>query len=1062
MVLCPNCGEENPDRFRLCGFCGTSLASAPAPEVRKTVTILFSDLRGSTAMAERLDSEAVREVMSRYFDEMRSALEQHGGTIEKYIGDAIMAVFGLPRAQEDDALRAVRAAIEMRERLASLNDELEQRWGVTIGNRTGINTGEVVASDSGTRQRLVTGDTVNTAARLEQAAPADEVLLGETTYRLVRHAVDAEPVEPLELKGKAERAAAYRLLTVRQTESVERHHERELVGRTHELETLLGELGQSIRDRTCRLATILAEAGAGKSRLIEELMRRAYPRARVLQGRCLPYGRGITFWPLVEIMRDAAGLKEDDPHDAARVKVEQVVGPVAGDVSARLTSAIGLSEATFPLEEIFWATRKFFETEAERQPLVVTFEDIHWAEPALLDLIEYLAATVSGVPLLVLCAARPDLLDHRPDWAERPGAVIELAPLSREESTKVIDNVIGHAPLPVSVRDRVVAVAEGNPLFVEQLLSMLIDDGALRREGGGWVAAGDLSELAIPGTIQALLAARLDLLSSEERVVIESASVIGLFFARAAVEHLADLGSAAAEQHLRSMSSKQLVRPDMSQVEADYRFHHLLVRDAAYLGILKRARASMHERFADWAERVNRERDREVEFEEILGYHLEQAYGYLSELGPLDDNGIELGRRAARNLTSAGNRAFARGDMAAAANLLRRARQLLAEGDPDRLQLLPDLAEAMTEIGEFAWAEVFVEEAATGAQEAADAALAAHATLGRLLVGRFHEDEAWGDAVVPQAEGAIQVFGAIEDHAGLAKAYRLLCLAHGTACRFADFLSAGERDLYHAKLAGDRRAQTRAVTAKAIAAVYGPETVAVAIGHCEEALDLAAPNKRSEGIVLALLAELEALRGNVERGRMLYRRARSTLEDAGAGVHAHSMSSHSGPVELLAGDATAAEEELRRDFDTLTAMGETYFASSIAALLAEALYIQARYDEAEGFTRKSEELAPADDLWTQAVWRSVRAKALARDVGRLPEARRLARDAVDLLNPTDAPLWRADGLRDCAEVLSLAGEHDEARALLTDALALYDQKGASVPAERARAQIAAWRDAAER
>ena len=271
----------------------------------------------------------------------------------------------------------------------------------------------------------------------------------------------------------------------------------------------------------------------------------------------------------------------------------------------------GFRRRTFPLEEIFWATRKFFETQADRQPLVVAFEDIHWAEPALLDLIEYLAATVSGVPLLVLCAARPDLLDLRPDWADQAGELIELAPLSREESTKVIDNVIGHAPLPVSVRDRVVAVAEGNPLFVEQLLSMLIDDGALRREGGGWVAAGDLSELAIPGTIQALLSARLDLLSSEERVVVESASVIGLFFARAAVEHLAGLGSAAAEQHLRSMTAKQLVRPDMSQVEADYRFHHILVRDAAYLGILKRARASMHERFADWAERVNRERGRE-------------------------------------------------------------------------------------------------------------------------------------------------------------------------------------------------------------------------------------------------------------------------------------------------------------------------------------------------------------------------------------------------------------------------------------------------------------------
>src|SRR5437667_9271074 len=269
-VICPGCGEENPDRFRLCGFCGTPLAPAlPPQEVRKTVTIVFSDLKGSTAMGEKLDSEAVREVMSRYFDEMRAALERHGGTVEKYIGDAIMAVFGLPRLHEDDALRAVRAAAEMRDKLAALNEELDQRWGVTVGNRTGVNTGEVVAGDPSTGQRLVTGDTVNTAARLEQAAPECEVLLGETTYRLVRHAVEVEHVEPLELKGKAERVPAYRLLSVQRAETVERHLDRPLVGRAPELAVLVDELSATARDRSCRLVTLVAEAGTGKSRLIE-------------------------------------------------------------------------------------------------------------------------------------------------------------------------------------------------------------------------------------------------------------------------------------------------------------------------------------------------------------------------------------------------------------------------------------------------------------------------------------------------------------------------------------------------------------------------------------------------------------------------------------------------------------------------------------------------------------------------------------------------------------------------------------------------------------------------
>jgi class 3 adenylate cyclase/tetratricopeptide (TPR) repeat protein len=1060
--ICPNCGEENPAKFRLCGFCGTPLApELPAQEVRKTVTIVFSDLKGSTAMGEKLDSEAVREVMSRYFDEMRAALERHGGTVEKYIGDAIMAVFGLPRVHEDDALRAVRAAAEMRDHLAALNEELEERWGVNVGNRTGVNTGEVVAGDPTTGQRLVTGDTVNTAARLEQAAPTSQVLLGDTTYRLVRHAVEVEEVEPLELKGKAERVPAYRLVEVREAETIDRRRDSPLVGRERELSLLSDELAAATRDRGCRRVTIVAQAGVGKSRLIEEFGLSATDSGtRLLRGRCLPYGRGITFWPLVEIVRNAAGIAADDVPETARTKLAEASGPGTDDVVERVASAVGLGSEDFSLDEIFWGTRKFFERQAGDQPLVVLFEDIHWAESAFLDLIEYVSKNASGVPLLLLCATRPDLFEHRADWADR-GAIVELEPLTEEQSGLVVQHLLGDAPIPDDARARIVTAAEGNPLFVEQLLSMLIDDGLLRREGDGWVPEGDLAELSIPGTIQALLAARLDLLSPEERSVIEPASVIGQIFEQPAVEELApEPVRPGVPEHLGSMTQKQLVRPVQADGEHEYRFHHILVRDAAYQGILKRARATFHERFVDWAERVNRERDRGTEFEEILGYHLEQAYQYLSELGPLDDHGLELGRRGAARLTTAGRRALARGDMGAAANLLRRAHGLLPERDSARLELLSDLAEAMTEIGEFAWAEVFLDEAAEAATELGDGALSAHATLGRLLVGRFGDDATWGEQVVPAAEQAIAVLEQSDDHVGLAKAYRLLCLAHGTAGRFQEFMTAGERDLHHSTLAGDRRGQMRAVTARAIAGDYGPEPVPSAITQCEEALALAAGNRRSEAIVMSYLAELEALNGNFENARKLCSRARAMLEDAGAGVHASSISTFSGPVELLAEDPAGAEEELRRDYEALAQMGETYFASTIAALRAEALYRLGRHDEAESFTRKAEELASEDDVWTQSIWRCVRAKLFVRNGGTPSQAIPLTRRAIEIVRTADAPVWLANALRDSADVFEACGDAAEAKELLAQALALYERKQATVPAEQVRMQLARTQTAA--
>ncbi len=359
MLICTNCGEENPERFRLCGFCGTPLPGAlPVHEMRKTVTIVFSDLVGSTKLGEALDSETLREVLRRYFDEMKAVLEEHGGTVEKYIGDAVMAVFGLPTLHEDDALRAVRAAEGMQQRLATLNDELERGWGVRLTNRTGVNTGEVVTGDPAAGQHLVTGDAVNVAARLEQAAPGLEILIGEKTYRLVRDAVEVEPVEPLELKGKSERVPAYRLLGLTAETDAD---VAPLVGRARELELLLAELEQAVEARACRLVTVVGDAGVGKTRLVEELAAHVAPEVLVLRGRCLSYGRGITFWPLVEMVRQAAEIHGDDSADEAHAKVLALAGDDL-EVGERVASAIGLSRKQFALDDLFWGARKLIES----------------------------------------------------------------------------------------------------------------------------------------------------------------------------------------------------------------------------------------------------------------------------------------------------------------------------------------------------------------------------------------------------------------------------------------------------------------------------------------------------------------------------------------------------------------------------------------------------------------------------------------------------------------------------------------------------------------------------
>ncbi|HEY7660141.1 MAG TPA: adenylate/guanylate cyclase domain-containing protein [Actinomycetota bacterium] len=1056
MQTCPNCGEQNPDRFRLCGICGTKLvAETTAPEVRKTVSIVFCDLKGSTSLGESLDTETLREVLNLYFNEMRAVLERHGGTVEKYIGDAIMAVFGLPTLHEDDALRAVRAAFEMRETLASVNERLHATWGVRLENRTGVNTGEVVAGDVSAGQRLVTGDTVNTAARLEQAAPVLEVLIGDSTYRLVKDAVDVEPVEPLALKGKAERVPAYRVLAVRQVEGIARRLDAPIVGRERELAVLLDALERARGRGRPELVTVLGPAGVGKSRLLRELLARAGEDVTSLRGRCLSYGDGITFWPLAEVVREAAGVDDDDPHDVAVSKLAALTGDA--ELTERVGAAIGFIDDAFPLQETFSAARRLFERLAATGPLIVLIDDIHWAEGTFLELIRFVVDTAEA-PVVLVCSSRKDLLDEHPDWGRdvEHAHAIELQPLTEAESSLVVENLLGTS-LDPGIRTRITDAAEGNPLFVEQMLSMLIDDGIVHRdEEGRWVVVSDPGAFTIPPSISALLSARLDRLGATERAVIERGAVMGQVFFRGAIEDLApEEVRDAVEPSLESLTRKELVNRDdtihLAGQEA-YRFLHILIRDAAYQGLLKRARAELHERFVDWLERAAS--DRAMEYEEIRGYHLEQAYLILAQLGPLDDHGRQLGDRGSRYLASAGRRAVARGDMPAAGGLLQRAATLVSPESPERPRLNLEAGEAFIETGEFASAETWLTAAIEQAAALGDRGLEATAQLSRLRVRYSTEPEETERMVVAEVDRAIPVLEELEDHAGLARAWRLLTQVNFTTARYGAAEIAARTMIKHAGQAGDPTLEARFLPSLAVCAVYGPMPVPIALERCEELLVKAGHDRRTEAIILCVRSHLLAMQGRFEEAREHYRRSRAMLEELGWRFHAALTSIDSGAVEMLADDPAAAEAELRGDLEVLRSMGERDYLPTIAALLAEAVLEQGRDDEADTLTRESETSAAADDVFSQTLWRSVRAKVLARR-GELDEATALATEAVRLIDETDDPDSQGNARMDLAEVVALAGRAEEAQEVVRRAASSFEAKGNVVSAERARERLAA-------
>jgi len=938
------------------------------PMQRKTVTVVFCDVTGSTELGSSTDPEALRALLAGYFERMKGIVESHGGSVEKFIGDAVMAVFGVPVAHEDDALRACRAAVEMRDAFPELG----------IAGRIGVNTGEVV---TGTEERLATGDAVNVAARLEQAAQPGEVLIGDETLGLVRPAVELGMRRLLELKGKAEAVPAWPLLAV--TGELERRFATPMVGRETELRRLRDAFEQSARDRSCQLFTVLGSAGVGKSRLAAEFLTGL--DARVVRGRCLSYGEGITYWPVIEILKQLGTLPE-------------------GDAARPLRFVLGDSGTSAAPDEIAWGFRKLLEQEAQEDPLVCVLDDTHWGEETLLDLVEHVADLSRDAPLLLLCLARPELLERRPSWGggKWNATTVLLEPLDATETERLLSELGG---VDDALKERIVQVAEGNPLFLEEML-------ALVRASGG-------ADVEVPSTIQALLAARLDQLDPAERVVLEHGSVEGRTFHRGTVAALAD-GEGSVDQRLVALVRKELVRPDRAQLAGDdaYRFRHLLIRDAAYEALPKATRAELHRRFAAWLELHGRDL---VELEEILGYHLEQAALYLAELGR---DARELALSAGDRLGLAGRRALWRGDFRAAIALLERSLVLTR---PYRLDvhLEADLAHAL-EFLDIARGIRVADEATERAETAGDEAGAA---LLRAVAGSMRMDTggASADEIEELATTARALLEARGDDDGLVHVWMALGSVANMHSQLQDWGDAIEQSLLYGRRAGHPVIGSRAL---AVPLTMGPKPASEALAK----LDSFTGDQPHPGD-LQLRAVMLAMLGQIEEAWALGLLASEQTRELGM---------YFGPtflaeLALIAGDHVAAAEYLRDSCEEMETRGAIAQLSTYLALRGRVLCLLGHVDEAEQLARRGRELGDPEDVWTQALWRQ--AEALVHSArGEHAEAVELAEEALDWWSRTDSLLRKGEAHCDLAEVLEAAGRRDEAIVAWRDALDCYERK----------------------
>jgi len=1035
-------------------------------EARKIVTILFADLAGSTALHERLDPESVRSFMEDYYRSMRGAIEAHGGTLVKFLGDGVMAAFGVPHVTEDDASRAVHAGSAMQQAFGVL-----ARTQAGIGLRVAINTGEVVVSADNTD---VVGDPVNVAARLQQEAGDGDVVVGESTRRLVASRVTLEPLGTFALKGRSEPVKAWRVVSLERPTGTTAAA---FVGRDEELARLTAVYDAATAAPAARLAVLLGSPGLGKSRLIEEVAGRLGDTASVVTAHCDAAG-GATFAPVAAALREFFGIEAGAGTPAVQAAIEAAL-PAAEPERGRIAGGVAAVLAGSPAspEETFFVIRRLLAALAAARPVVLVIDDLHWAEPLLLDLVEHLVQWGSGVRLLVLVGARPELRDLRSSLVTPGGLVsdvVTLGGLDAGAAMRLAANVIGAADLPAAVAAKVLATTEGNPLFVGELVRMLVDEGALERQGERWIVGANLAALEMPPTIHALLAARIERLGPEDRTVLERAAVVGRHFSRSAVAALLGRNGNELNARLEALRRTELIERDTGWFlgEPMLRFHHVLIRDAAYRRLLKGTRAELHERLANW---VEAQVEDAPEHDETIGWHLEQAHQHRRELGPLDAQGRTLGERAARRLAAAGRRALARDDLPVAADLLGRAIDRLDPDDPARADLALDWCEALLAAGDVAAAAKAIEElgrfaedrglwgyGVTGLGGTSDSSPTPNPlTPNPLRLRAWHtcftgqltvltapqELHATADAVAAAAEE----LAALGDAAGEAKGHFVHALALARLGKIGGCEAALDKALAAARRADDRRRANTVLAIAPLAALWGPSPVTRASGRCLDVVRVLRITQGApavEAVALSCQAVLEALRGRTDAAHRMLASSRKMVEDLGITHRLLEVDAFGGLIDLLEGDAAAAERNLRRAYDGLRDLGLGIDAARAAALLARALLVQDRGAEAEALSHESEALA-GDDLKAAIAWRGVRAEALARR-GEPTVAVELANRAVEIAAATDALLDHADARLALAAALRAAGRGGDARAEERRAIELWEAKGATLLVERTR------------
>jgi class 3 adenylate cyclase/tetratricopeptide (TPR) repeat protein len=1009
-------------------------------EQRKVVTVLFADVVGSTALAAHSDPEVVRSMMARYFKRIVEVSEAYGGTVEKFAGDAAMVVFGIPNVHDDDAERAVRAALEIRDGTAE------------VAVRVGVNTGEAVTAARDDRQFMVSGDAVNVAARLQQGAEAGEVVVGPLTHRLTRNVIDYEAREPVTAKGKPEPLVAFRALRPRshvpaQARGVE-GLQAALVGRDRELRLLLDTFARTATDKRPHLFTLVGSAGVGKSRLVSEaLSTLAVSGARVLRGRCLPYGRGVTYWPVMEMVMAETGISRADEHDEALAKLGRWLDELLADDPQRpairsrlavmmglLTPAVGMPDTLADRvdKEIGWGIRHYLDAIARRGPLILVVDDLQWAEPPVVETFEQLAERSSDVPMLLICIARPEFLEARRDWAAgKPNSTtITLDPLTRDETGTLISRLLEIEALPTDLRTEIIERSAGTPLFCEEFIQMLIDEGRLIRDGASWRATGPMSEIRVPHSIQAVLSARLDSLPDAEKNVLQAASVVGARFDVAQVKDLT--GGADAEGSLESLRRKGLVTGGDGAGD-EMSFRHILIRDAAYASLPKSERAALHDRFGTSLEKEAGDAQR---LTEILAHHAERALTISIELGIDGDQLDHRARRALAWSLAAGDRASTRRDLPTLDAALRTAREA-SSSLPDggelqsraRLALLE--AERLVITADYPAAAEATAAAASLAEEAGLPSVVAKARLSEAWIvnyaGMHRLDEF--DRVVERAVEACRKAG---DLSGEIEARHVATNHLWATGELVEFVQINEGLVAQARSIGDT-AHVAAILVRLAAAegIRGDQPAAER--HLAEAESLAATlGFRNIGLgALMQRAGRFLIMGDLAAAERTHREFLAAAEDAGAVQYKVSALRHLSRDLLYQHRAGEAATELDRALEVSETSGETWNRSEVLGLRARAALLLGDIEAAESFIKRALSSLREQDVTAQSEVYSHLGLIRAAQ-GRMAEAEAAQRQSLEVLAKTDYNWLKVEATLELAMVLIERGAVDEARDLLEE------------------------------